>query len=184
MTSFLKEIYDPRTIKNDILFRKKIREYRKAVPTFEVFDVMIETIQELELIFMYDNSPSQLLQIIKNCTIYTLPSKKRVSGMTPVTLNFEYSDMLISVQLERVHDGETVLDEPNKRTNIIIKRKLGTKIETVLRYKNNDADNYIHGKEDMMLFGIIEDRIMSSFCDLLEYYYYNGPHRSIDPRLL
>lgn len=178
MTDFLKEIYEPRSFKNDMAFKKKIKEYRRAVPTFEVFDVMIETIQELELVFMYDNSP-------QGSNIYTLPSKKVISGMLPVTLNFDYKDILISIQLERVaHDSSNTFAEADKRTNIIIKRKLGTKIETKLRYKNNDADTYIHSKEDMMLYGIIEDRIMTSFCDLLEYFYYNGPHRSIDPRLL
>lgn len=176
MTDFLKEIYEPRSFRNDLAFRKKINDYRKAVPTFVIFDIMIKTVQELELIFMYDNSP--------NSNIYTLQSKKPTGGMLPSILVFDCPDMNITVQLERIMREPDNINSIDDRTNIIIKRKQGTKIETKLRYKNDDADTYMHSKEDMMLYGIIEDRIMSSFCDLLEYYYYNGPHRSIDPRLL
>lgn len=179
MIDFLEEIYKLRSFKNDIVFKRKIKRYRKACLTFSIFQSMIKAIQELELAFLYENSP-------QDSDIYTFEEDN--SGMTLTTLNFDYTDSLITIQLERVKTDDVASLIPSagisERTNIIIKRKLGGKIESRLRYKYGDAELYMHNRQDMMLYKITKYRIMNSFCDLLEYFYYNGPHRSIDPRLL
>lgn len=171
MTFFLKEIYEKRTRKNDKEFEANLKRYRKAVPTFSTLRAMIDTIRELELYFMYDNSNAS--------NIYT-PNLNKKGMPQGSSLIVDCETMMITINLETLQD----IDEIQEITNIIIKRKLGTQIETKLRYKNDDANTYIHTKEDMMLYGLVEERIMTTFCDLLEYYYYNGPHRLIDPDLL
>lgn len=170
MTMFLKEIYEKRTLKSDWRFAKTIKQYRRAVPRFGILRAMIETIKELEIYFMYDNS--------NKSNIYTTVHKK--GNIQTPQLIIESDLMEIIISLETLQE----LDEIQEITNIIIKRKQGSQIETKLRYKNDNADTYIHSKEDMMLYGLIEECIMTTFCDLLEYYYYNGPHRLIDPDML
>ena len=123
----------------------------------------------MEIYFLYDNSDKS--------NIY-LPIKKGPDSLSVIA--FDCEDMIITVKLEVMKD----LDEIQEITNINIKRKQGSQIETKLRYKNDDADTYVNSTEDMMLYGIVEYRITTMFCDLLEFYYYNGPHREIDPSLL
>ncbi len=171
MTFFLKEIYEKRTRKNDKEFAENLKRYRRAVPTFSILKAMIDTIRELEIYFMYDNSPAS--------NIYTPGLNKKGMPQGSI-LVVDCDTMTITIKLETLQD----IDEIQEITDITIKRKLGTQIETRLKYKNDDADTYIHTKEDMMLYGLVEERIMTTFCDLLEYYYYNGPHRLIDPDLL
>lgn len=169
MTIFTKSLFKKRSLKNDREFNKTLETWRKMLPTFSTFRAIIESIKELEIYFMYDNSSES--------SIYT-PVKK---GSDPSNnIVFDFDDMIISVRLEVMKD----IEEIQEITNINIKRKQGLGIETKLRYENDNADKYVHSPEDMMLYGIVEYRIANSFCNLIEHYYYNGPHREIDPSLL
>lgn len=172
MTFFLKEIYEKRTWKSDLAFAKKLKHYRKAVPTFSFLKAAIDTIKELELYFMYDNS--------NKSNIYAPTISKKGVSTTGSTLVVENDLMLITITLETLQD----IDEIQEITNIVIKRKQGTQIETKLKYKNDEAEKYLYNKEELMLYGLVEECIVTAFCDLLEYYYYCGPHRQIDPDLL
>lgn len=159
---FLEDVYRPRSFKQDRVFEKHLAEWRKIAPDFSTLHDMAETIKELEIVFMYDNS--------NNSSMYS--NIKQSDGTNSFIV--ESHDMTLKVTL---YLDDDVID-------IHLKRKVGSKLESHFRFKNNSSADYIKTSRDMMLFAIIEDRIMTTFCDIIEYYYYNGPHRKIDQSLL
>jgi hypothetical protein len=160
---FLEDIYHKRSFKRDKIFRKHIEEWRRIAPDFSTLNDIAETIKELELVFMYDNSNSS--------SIYARPKAK-----APGTNSFVVDDDDMNIVITLYADDEVI--------DIALNRKKGNRISTNMRFKNHEGDEYIKSSKDMMIFALIEDRIMTTFCNLLEFYYYNGPHRSIDSSLL
>lgn len=157
---FLEDIYCPRSFKRDRIFRKHIEQWRAIAPDLQTLRIIAETLRELEIVFMYDNS--------NNSNIYSSIRQKDSSDSFVV----DDDDMMILVNLNVATDT----------INITIRRKHGSKIETHFKFRETDETEF--SPQDQMLIAIVEDRIMTTFCDLLEHYYYNGPHRDINPRFL
>lgn len=159
---FLKDLYYPRSFKRDRIFAKNIESWRAIAPDFSTLRDIADTLKELELVFMYDNS--------SNSAMYS--SLRQRDGIESFIVDNDRVTILISLELEK------------DIININLKRKKGSKLESNFRFKNHEGEEYVRTVQDQMLFALIEDTIMTTFCDLLEAYYYNGPHRDINPKFL
>ena len=168
MPNFCEYLYKPRSWKTDRKFFKTIEYYRKLVPDYHVMKDIVIALQELELVFMYDNS--------MNSTIYSLNTSKTKSSNS-MGFVIDNDDLKLTISLDHLADDGDII-------SIVLNRKKGTKIETKMRFRDGEGDEYIVTKKDEMIFAIIEDLIMTTFCDLLEWYYQFGPQRNISQHLL
>lgn len=159
---FLEDVYHPRSFKRDRIFKNHIEYWRSLAPDFGVLHDIANMLLELELVFMYDNS--------KNSVIYTGPKQsERIDNFI-----VDSSEMSIIVTLEK--ESEVI--------DIMLKRNRGTKRISNFRFKDHEEGEYIRTNQDQMILAMIEDKIMTTFCDLIEFYYYNGPHRDIPAKFL
>lgn len=167
---FLEDIYCPRSFKRDRIFRKHIKQWRAIAPDLQTLRIIAETLRELEIVFMYDNSSNSSFRFESSTSSNIYSSIRQKDGSDSLVV--DGPDMTILVNLNITTNA----------INITIRRKQGSKIETHFKFRENDETEF--SPQDQMLIAIVEDRIMTTFCDLLEYYYYGGAHRDINPKFL